>query len=56
MLLTCQAGYEALLARELAELQGVTPVEPGPGWVRIERPAGASPVGRARLGRYGRRL
>ena len=35
MLLTCQAGFEALLARELTELHGVTPVEQGPGWVRL---------------------
>lgn len=34
MLLTCQAGYEALLARELAELHGVGMEEKGPGWVR----------------------
>ncbi len=34
VLLTCQAGFEALLVRELAELQGVATVEQGPGWVR----------------------
>jgi hypothetical protein len=34
VLLTCQAGFEALLARELTELHGMTPVEQGPGWVR----------------------
>ncbi len=30
----CQAGFETLLARELAELQGTTGLERGPGWVR----------------------
>ena len=32
MLLTCQAGFESLLARELAELHGVEVAEQGPGW------------------------
>jgi len=36
MLLTCQAGYEALLAREVAELHGGVVCEQGPGWVRVE--------------------
>jgi hypothetical protein len=44
MLLTCQAGYEGLLARELSELQGATVAEQGPGWVR-----GAGVVDPARL-------
>lgn len=35
MLLTCQSGFEALLARELTELRGAAAVESGPGWVRI---------------------
>jgi 23S rRNA (cytidine2498-2'-O)-methyltransferase len=35
VLLTCQSGFEALLARELAELHGRTVVEKGPGWVRV---------------------
>lgn len=35
VLLTCQAGFEALLARELKELHGLSPVEQGPGWVRL---------------------
>jgi 23S rRNA (cytidine2498-2'-O)-methyltransferase len=35
VLLTCQAGFEPLLARELGELHGVTPVGQGPGWVRL---------------------
>ena len=39
MLHTCQAGYEALLARELKELAGIDPAEKGPGWVRVETPA-----------------
>ncbi len=34
MLLTCQAGFEALLARELSEIHGATVEESGPGWVR----------------------
>lgn len=38
MLLTCQAGFEALLARELAELHGALPAEQGPGWVRLSTP------------------
>src|SRR4051794_12953703 len=36
MLLTCQAGYEKLLVRELAELHGATATASGPGWVRGE--------------------
>jgi len=35
MLLTCQSGYEALLARELAAAGGRA-VGRGPGWVRLE--------------------
>jgi 23S rRNA (cytidine2498-2'-O)-methyltransferase len=34
MLHTCQAGFEALLARELSELHRVPVEEKGPGWVR----------------------
>ena len=37
MLLTCQAGFEALLAREVAELHGAAVAEKGPGWVRLAR-------------------
>lgn len=33
MLLTCQAGFESLLARELTELHGLAVSERGPGWV-----------------------
>ena len=33
MFLTCQPGYDPLLARELVELLGCTAVERGPGWV-----------------------
>lgn len=40
MLLTCQAGFEALLIRELAELHGTAVVEHGPGWVRVAAPVG----------------
>ena len=36
MLITCQFGFEALLARELVELHGAVVKEQGPGWVRIE--------------------
>lgn len=35
MLLTCQAGFEEALARELAQLHGQAAIERGPGWVRI---------------------
>ena len=33
MLVTCQAGFEPLLARELTELHRLTVREKGPGWV-----------------------
>lgn len=45
MLLTCQAGFESLLARELTELQARPPTEQGPGWVRMDAPASASSPG-----------
>lgn len=35
MLITCQAGFEALLARELTELHGVAVDQKGPGWARL---------------------
>ena len=35
MLFICQAGFEALLARELAEAFSLVAVEQGPGWVRV---------------------
>ncbi len=41
MLLTCQAGFEKLLARELAAT-GIDAVEQGPGWVRTGRSAGVA--------------
>ena len=41
MLLTCQAGFEALLARELAERHGANHEETGPGWVRLAGPVDA---------------
>jgi 23S rRNA (cytidine2498-2'-O)-methyltransferase len=47
VLLTCQAGYETLLARELAELQGVVAAETGPGWVRVADPTDAPEGGLA---------
>jgi 23S rRNA (cytidine2498-2'-O)-methyltransferase len=39
MLLTCQSGFETLLARELAELHGLSSVEQGPGWLQVADPA-----------------
>lgn len=47
MLLTCQAGFETLLARELEELHGLTLAEQGPGWVRTTPPAPAPADGPA---------
>ncbi|WP_414664745.1 SAM-dependent methyltransferase [Horticoccus sp. 23ND18S-11] len=44
MLITCQAGFEALLVRELAELHGTPAVEHGPGWVRIAAAGAESAV------------
>ena len=44
MLMTCQAGFESLLARELTELHGRAIAEKGSGWVRLadpEKPVGA---------------
>lgn len=41
VLLTCQAGFEALLARELGELHGLAAIEQGPGWVLISAAAAA---------------
>ncbi len=38
MLLTCQAGFESHLAREVAELHGAKVEEQGPGWVRTAAP------------------
>jgi 23S rRNA (cytidine2498-2'-O)-methyltransferase len=35
VLLTCQAGFETLFARELAELHGLAIREKGPGWVLV---------------------
>lgn len=35
MFITCQAGFEALLARELVELHQREIAEQGPGWVRV---------------------
>lgn len=35
MLITCQAGFEPLLARELAELHGIEVADRGPGWVLV---------------------
>ncbi len=44
MLLTCQAGFEELLARELTELRGASIAEQGPGWVRVENNAVLQPA------------
>ncbi|MSU71930.1 MAG: rRNA methyltransferase [Opitutus sp.] len=35
MLITCQVGFEDLLARELAELHGAAIAEKGPGWALL---------------------
>lgn len=35
MLMTCQAGFEPLLARELAELHHIGIDEKGPGWLKL---------------------
>ncbi len=45
MLLTCQAGFESLLARELAELHAGTVAEQGPGWVRVAAPLPPAALG-----------
>jgi hypothetical protein len=45
MLLTCQAGFESLFAREMVELHGKNVAETGPGWVRIDsEPPPPAPV------------
>lgn len=44
MLITCQAGFESLLARELAELLAREVTERGPGWVWHAGPPGAPPT------------
>ena len=43
MLITCQSGFENLLVRELTENFATTPVEHGPGWVRLDDSATRSP-------------
>ncbi len=40
VLLTCQSGFETLLARELEEIHGARVTEKGPGWVLIDGGAG----------------
>ncbi len=42
VLLTCQSGFEDLLAREVTELHGFAVAEKGPGWLRCAVPAGTS--------------
>ena len=49
MLITCQAGFEALLAREVAELHGATVTETGPGWVRVAPPIATETLAFAQL-------
>ena len=44
MLLTCQPGFEALLARELAELHGAPVEGKGPGWVQLKSSAVLPPA------------
>jgi 23S rRNA (cytidine2498-2'-O)-methyltransferase len=48
MVFTCQAGFEALLVRELGELHGVTVAEQGPGWARVS-PEAASTLSEANM-------
>lgn len=47
MFITCQAGFEAWLTRELSELHAATIAEQGPGWVRVEAEAVPSSPARA---------
>lgn len=58
MLLTCQAGFETLLARELRELHGLVAAEQGPGWVMVPAAmpvsGGATPPSAGDPGRLGR--
>ncbi len=49
MLIACQAGFEALLAREVAELHGAIVTEKGPGWVRLGKPIETERVAFAHL-------
>jgi 23S rRNA (cytidine2498-2'-O)-methyltransferase len=44
MLITCQAGFEPLLAREWTELHGGAVAESGPGWMRIEAPGSSASI------------
>ena len=44
MLLTCQSGFESLLARELTELHGLTVSARGPGWAEIAAPTDPLPL------------
>jgi 23S rRNA (cytidine2498-2'-O)-methyltransferase len=47
VLLTCQSGFESLLARELTELRAQAVAESGPGWARVGPAAAAeAPVAR----------
>jgi hypothetical protein len=41
-LFSCQAGFEAWLARELTKLHGATVAENASGWVRLEGGDGIS--------------
>ena len=43
MLLVCQAGFEGLLARELAEVHGWGVAAQGPGWLRSQGAGGERP-------------
>ena len=49
MLLTCQFGFETLLARELVEQYAAVIVEQGPGWVRSDRAVNSALLAFAQL-------
>lgn len=48
MLITCQAGFESLLARELGELRGISAQASGPGWVATSADSAGGTAGPAR--------
>jgi len=45
VLMTCQSGFEQLLARELTAGLGLGVVEQGPGWVSLQAPAPPAGLG-----------
>jgi len=50
VLLTCQAGFESLLERELREMHGLAPAHTGPGWVGVASRTGAEAGASRRAG------